>query len=404
MSRILQIVEYEPFSVEVLRNSGFSEQEARKFYKEISDFAQENQNQFLAYSRRGILKAQNYAGIIQTKSGYVLEILPKIAKNTNIAEAKEVLIRMLKSLTNSPFRTQQKADLKTRRMPLWEIFIQMFLDELDRLIKTSIKSDYIPQRANQSYLKGKLLIHKQINQNTVHKEHFYIEYDEYLPDRVENRILKTALLRLYRQTRNFSTQKQIRRMLFIFDNIQPVHNIAAAFSKVKKDRTISHYEKALLWAKLFLRSQSFTPYHGNSIAFALLFDMNQLFESYVAKIIKQLCRDKKVKLQHAAYYLFDNPRRFRLKPDIVINNGEIILDTKWKIITEEKDISQADLYQIFAYAAKYPLAEQILLVYPLMEKVSLPEYSTVINARNIKFTPIFFDLQTDKFYPFTPCV
>lgn len=54
-------------------------------------------------------------------------------------------------------------------------------------------------------------------------------------------------------------------------------------------------------------------------------------------------------------------------PDIKItdkNDKVIIADTKWKYITNEEDLSQADFYQMFAYHHKYSKAEA-WLIYPL---------------------------------------
>jgi hypothetical protein len=69
-------------------------------------------------------------------------------------------------------------------------------------------------------------------------------------------------------------------------------------------------------------------------------------------------------------YLFDVPtKQFALRPDIVINvNGRIIiLDTKWKLLDNipkyNYGISQADMYQMYAYAKKYN-TEEVLLLYP----------------------------------------
>ena len=59
-----------------------------------------------------------------------------------------------------------------------------------------------------------------------------------------------------------------------------------------------------------------------------------------------------------------------MKPDIVLQRGDrtLILDTKWKrLIPEAQDpkrgISQADVYQMMAYAAAYG-ASAVVLIYP----------------------------------------
>ena len=60
--------------------------------------------------------------------------------------------------------------------------------------------------------------------------------------------------------------------------------------------------------------------------------------------------------QDKTYHLFDEPRKFLMKPDIVIKNkmlGQVfVMDTKWKVLSDAKanyGISQADMYQMYAY-------------------------------------------------------
>jgi len=386
-NKIFQVIEYEPINKELI---------GEKFFHELEAFAQENENLFLGYSRKGVLKAQNYVGIIQTKSGYVLEILPKISDKKDFEKSKEILLNMLKTLKNSPFKHSQKASLKAKNLPLFEIFIEMFLNELDILVKRGIKNDYITKLENQNFLKGKLKIKEQISKNFIYKERFFVEHDEYLPNRVENRIIKTTLKKLYFLSKSSKNQQRIREFLFIFDEVKEIKNIKAAFSKIKLDRSMNYYQTILLWSELFLLNKSFTPYKGNSSAFALLFDMNVLFESYVGNFLKRKC--KNIKLQDKQHHLFEEPEKFLLKPDIVAYGGKIVLDTKWKIIKDEKDISQSDLYQMFAYASKYEKCKNICLIYPYIEKVNISKYITKLDNENRKVTvrPIFFDLVNNE--------
>ncbi|SFV50684.1 McrBC 5-methylcytosine restriction system component [hydrothermal vent metagenome] len=308
------------------------------------------------------LQAQNYVGVIQTKDGTTIEILPKI-QNLSTDRSKEVLIRMLKTLKKSPFKNFNTAHLKSSKMPLFEIFITMFLDELAQLLKKGLRSDYITKEENLKFLKGKLKIARHIQKNYIHKERFFVEYQEFLRDRVENRLIKTTLEFLYKKSKSSKNQQRIREFLFVFDPIQVSRNVQNDFAKIKLDRRMKSYEQTLLWCKTFLLENSFTPYRGNDLSFALLFDMNLLFESYVGSYLKKKGLD--VILQDRGKYLIEEPNRFALRPDIVINEDEqLIADTKWKIIKDEKDISQSDMYQLYAYGTKYQNCSKLYLIYP----------------------------------------
>ena len=167
MKKQITLKEYEFISI----GSG-EKQVDKKTFSQLENFVLSNEIPYLKLTtKKGygkILQAQNYVGLIQTKDGTTIEILPKI-KNLENEELKKLLIKMLKTLKNSPFKHFNTANLKTAKMPLLEIFIFMFLDEIDKLIKRGIKSDYISKEENLKFLKGKLKLNQQIKKNFIHK-------------------------------------------------------------------------------------------------------------------------------------------------------------------------------------------------------------------------------------------
>lgn len=369
----------------------------KKVFNEIKQFILKNSEhaQFLKPSYKNglgeVLQAQNYVGLIQTKDGTTIEILPKI-QNVEEEKAKEILIKMLKTLKKSPFKNFNMAHLKSTKMPLLEIFITMFLEELVALVRKGIKSDYITKEENLPFLKGKLKIGEQLKKNSIHKERFYVEYQEFLSDRAENRLIKTTLHYLYKKSHSNTNQQRIREFLFVFDEVSLCKDIKNDFLHVKPNRQMKAYEHILLWCKTFLLENAFSPYKGDDIAFALLFDMNLLFESYVGAYLKK--KGLHVSLQDRGKHLVEEPRKFALKPDIVItcktNHTKIIIaDTKWKIIKEEKDISQSDMYQLFAYGKKYA-NQKLYLIYPRDGRVQPKLHYCYENGLNLKV--LFFDV------------
>ncbi len=419
-TKTLCVCEWQAFGVgeikEILADK--SEIKATKIFKELQDFADERGNFddrtgnhiFLNHYGKNRLKARNYVGLIQTKSGFCLEILPKTFRTANdsegfkiqsctctpfaserkqekceICKAKNILLNMLKTLKNSPFKQSHISSLKTRHLPLLEIFALMFLNELERLIKRGIKSDYVSLEQNRRFLKGKLLFSENLRQNFAHKERFFTTSDEYTSDIAPNRLIKSTLLLL--ASLNFSpkTSQKIAQSRFVFDEISPSKNYDKDLAKSANLTRYQGYENLLLWCKVFLKRQNFLPYQGSQKAFALLFDMNELFESFVAWHLKKYIINKKceyeIKAQYKSKYLLEYGERdnkqpkFRIIPDIVGFKGEqtlFIADTKWKILNFSKDdyeISQSDLYQIFAYLAKYQCYKGYL-IYPKIQGVS----------------------------------
>lgn len=378
----------------------------KETFDSLEKFVLENEKtaQYLKITTKNgfgkVLQAQNYVGVIQTKDGTTIEILPKI-KNATTEKSKDILIKMLKTLKNSPFKNLSVANLKSSKIPLFEIFISMFLEELTVLVRNGIKSDYISKEENLKFLKGKLKISEQIKYNTIHKERFFVQYEEFISNRVENRLIKTTLKFLYNKSKLNKNQQRIREFLFVFDEIEISHNIKTDFSKIELNRQMKDYQQVLLWCKTFLFENSFSPYKGNDIAFALLFDMNLLFESFVYSYLKKSSNFQDIKSQDRTHHLaYENGiGRFRLKPDIVINGGKIIADTKWKILSEDKaynGVLQDDMYQLYAYGTKYDNCEKIYLIYPFDELIIKNSYNYFKN-KELKLDILFFDVYKKEF-------
>ncbi|WP_139452762.1 McrC family protein [Campylobacter armoricus] len=400
MNNTFSIIEHQAFSKEDLKE--IFKEKAEIFYEELENFAKNNEN-FLGFKNKNTLKAKNYVGIIQTKSG-VLEILPKCTdldsykeddssthdkeklkkyykldntpKNYDFYEenfkfnSKNLLINMLKTLKNSPFKKSQISSLQISKMPLFEIFIKMFLNEFDSVITKGLKRDYVSIEENRAFLKGKLLFNENIKQNLVHKERFFTQSDEFILDIAPNRLIKSTLNFLKSKTTMYKFK--ITKALQMLDEVEFSTNYTKDLD-YKISRHFDYYENILSWCKIFLQNQSFAPYKGQKEAFALLFPMEKIFEDYVAYMFKLANPSKNIKTQSSGKYLANknDENCFMLKPDLYIEN-EMILDTKWKIPDDNEDekkhgISQSDLYQMFAYACKFKIND-IKLVYPLCER------------------------------------
>ena len=369
----------------------------KKDFGDIENFILKNSDENAPFLRiaSGVggkfIQARNYVGVLQTKSGLTIEILPKIADKNDAERSKAVFIKMLRTLKNFPFKSSNLASLKTQNLPLLEIFISMFLCELEALVKKGIKSGYVALEENLNFLKGKLNINEQIKRNSIHKERFYVGYSEFLSDIKINRIIKTTLKFLYKKSNSSKNQQKIRELLFIFDEVWECEDYKNFFEKLIINRQVKHYEQTLLWCKIFLLGNSFTPHKGNDLAFALLFDMNALFESYVGNFIKK--KFSGTILQHSEKYLVENPKSFKLRPDIFLKD-KFIADTKWKIVKSRDDISQADLYQLYAYGKKYECG-RLYLIYPKIDGVEQEpmkfRYEDVIWLEIL-----YFDLEKDE--------
>jgi 5-methylcytosine-specific restriction enzyme subunit McrC len=329
-----------------------------------------------------VLQLQNYAGVLFTPDGTQIEVLPKIGRKLDGEDGNEKargsLLNMLATLGTFRHIQTHSANLTQSKVPLLEVFISQFLNSVNTLVKRGLRSDYVNRESNLSFLKGKLLVGKQIRKNSINKHKFYVEHDEFLLDRPINRLIHTALNKVSTYSTSAKNQKLSKELMFVFADVPLSTNVRKDLSAVKLDRGMNYYKVPYEWTKLVLDGFSPLTMKGNSYAFSLLFPLEAVFESYVASVLftllpEHMSLDTQVKTESLA--TFNKRKFFQLKPDLFITNKQstnIVLDTKWKLIDSTKDngtdkfgLSQSDLYQMFAYGHKYlDGSGELFLIYP----------------------------------------
>ena len=396
MVNVLSVREFDTITCsEDYRESQYYKYLDEKHFTELKTFIEEYSSEndsadILEFMKPGFKRGvgstitfNNYVGIIQLPSGFQIEILPKInldGEDDRLSRTKRVFLDMLCCLKEFDGKSFNTASLNADRMNLYEIFINMYLQEARNLVKHGIKSAYILNEDNLRFYKGKLKISEHIKANLAHKERFYMQYDEYQVNRAENRLVKTTLMKLQKLTKSTENDKEIRQLLLSFELVDVSTNIDKDFASVSLGRDTKDYEKLIAWSEVFLRNKSFTTFSGKKTGSALLFPMEQVFEAIVARWVKRIFSEEsdgayRVSAQDKGYYLFDVPKKFRLRPDIVVRKtglAPVIMDTKWKRLKPDPGInygiSQADMYQMYAYSKKYHTSD-IWLLYPLNEEV-----------------------------------
>lgn len=275
-----------------------------------------------------VIRVKNYVGLIQLESGYQVQIMPKIyfGHKKNLAdpglETKRIFWKMVQSLKDPKFSVFNKANVDISKLDIMEIFIAYYVKLVQEAVKQDLKRAYITTEDNLNAFKGKLLTAQNIRNNLVHKERFYMQFDEYSVNRPINRIIKATLLKLLRLTDNLDINKNIRQLLGVFDEVAPSNNYAKDFAAMVLDRSTKDYQVIMKWSEMFLNNKSVTNFAGDDKSLALLFPMHQLYEDYVALKFKQHFSKCGwvVHSQHRGLHVFDEPNRFSLRPDILMSS------------------------------------------------------------------------------------
>jgi len=170
------------------------------------------------------------------------------------------------------------------------------------------------------------------------------------------------------------------------------------------NRLMKHYDTVLKWCRVFLQGESFTNWKGNGRVNAILFPMNEVFESYVTSVLRQSGIFDEFKAQSRDKYLAEENGKgiFQLIPDITASAGDTfyIMDAKWKLINgsdrvNKYGVSQSDMYQLLSYAKIYGKDHpdiKMALIYPANENFNEPISFKYNDAAGILLTLWPFDI------------
>jgi 5-methylcytosine-specific restriction enzyme subunit McrC len=346
------------------------------------------------WNDRRFVKAKNYVGVIAVTSG-VIEILPKIdsPNEEGTTRAQNNLLYMLSITRKIVGEERDLAAIGKQKMPLLEQLITLFAERVLTELKRGIDHTYVTKEENLCCVKGKLLIGLHAVRNSVHRERAYCRYDDFISDTSINRILKAACRQLLSISKSMAAQKKLREIIFLFDEVADLDVAEHHFSKVHYNRNTERFQPFISFSLLVLKGMSPTWTIDKEMSFSLLFPMEEIFEEFIVRYIHRYADHFGLSREHIHAQAIgrrewllkrehDSCGTYRLKPDLIIDEqcGKpcLILDTKWKHLLSDAEnskngVSQADIYQLYAYAHRYECPENVLL-FPHVNGISRKSY------------------------------
>lgn len=326
------------------------------------------------YVNRNTIRAQNYVGVFQLGT-HTVEVLPKIG-----GDVRRNLVTMLAIALDLDISEGEVAGVAMQNHGILEILIRLFCDKLFAQVHKGLVRRYEGREENLPVLRGKLGVVEQVRLNAANPERLFCRFDEFQEDNPLNQVLKAAIRLLLSASRELKNQRQLAKLLLVFEGASDCSRTSLPWPRVVFDRMSDRYKPCFKLAELFLKKTPPDVSGGGVQGFSLFFDMNVLFEEYIGRMAARIFRTDgfRVSLQGPQHNLaFDEGARrsvFAMKPDVVglrDSRMEWILDTKWKqlSIEEAKDgVAQSDLYQMYAYANCYN-CDDVILLYPHHEKL-----------------------------------
>lgn len=330
---------------------------------------------------RKSLRARGIVGVVAAEN-CALEILPKIDvfgetdATARTGGIRKRLIHMLAIALDLRIEPGDVTDHDYQHQTLLEILIRLFSGKLVDALRQGMPRHYVMHVDDLSALRGRLNVTRQFTTFAASPQKLACRYSALSDDIALNRIMKAAVTRLAGIARSADNQRRLRELAFAYTEVSEVPFATLRWDVVVIDRTNARWRQLLNLAKLLLGERFQTTSGGAGSGFSLLFQMNTLFEEYVARMLARALAGtgRRIVAQGGRLYCLETgegTELFQTKPDILVKrNGvvEQVIDTKWKRIARRIDdpkqgVAQADIYQMMAYGRLYQCA-RLMLLYP----------------------------------------
>ena len=323
---------------------------------------------------RGV-QFNEYVGVLQV-GNVLIEILPKADKNNVVEKWRKILIDMLRIVGAFDIQAPSSSTLNIKSNFILDLYIELFITEVEYLLKHGLSKKYRKTEGNSTALKGALQFSQHISKNIVHQERFFIKYTTYDHGHLLNQLLYKTLKLLRIINQNSILQSRIGALLLQFPEMVDVNVSDAIFEKIVYNRKTERYKRVIEICRLLLLNYHPDISSGNNHVLALMFDMNLLWERFIYISLKQgLKTSAQILGQNTTYFWKpENGRKSSMRPDIVVkvNDNITVLDTKWKNL-KGANPSSDDLRQMYIYH-EYFDAKSVALIYPGTENSKFGRY------------------------------
>jgi 5-methylcytosine-specific restriction enzyme subunit McrC len=256
---------------------------------------------------------------------------------------------------------------------LAEAIIPLFARTAQQAIRPGLLHDYYRREDTLTTIRGRVRIADQFRARTGMPLPIEVVYDDFSPDILENRLLRTAvdiLGRLYLRHRDSHTA--LARLRQQLNGISSMVLDRRGVPEPHWTRLNERYRSAVALARLIISTAGLEARAGGEDASVFLIDMNAVFERFIRVALREALRLDTRTFPAAAgnrsVYL-DTEHGVALEPDLSWwTGGRCVFAGDCKYKRTEGSIPNADVYQMLAYLTALRLTDG-LLVYAAGEDV-----------------------------------
>lgn len=294
-----------------------------------------------------------------------------------------------------------------------DLFAAILAKGVARQLKQGLYREYVTKHEDLSIMRGKLDMPGTIQNRIQRKQKLACEFDELSEDNLYNRILKTTMHYLIRDSYvNADRKAALNKVLVFFDGVGQLEPSGIAWSVLHYQRSNKNYEMLLNICYFVLEGMLQTTENGEYKMAAFSDEhMARLYEKFILEYYRQ--EHKELTEAKAAQMKWDlrgenDESMIRFLPamqtDIYLRKGDriLIIDAKYygRTLQQQYDkytLHSGNVYQIFTYVKNQDRdnAGNVsgLLLYAKTEETVTPDCTFNIGGNQIGAKTL--DLNTD---------
>ncbi len=301
------------------------------------------------------IRAKQFCGVIKTDN-LIIEINPKIGL--------ENLFYLINYCYDIPIQFDEHVPLLLSE-EIFNYYVYLFVNAVKEIVSRGIYKKYLDITDSIIYIKGRLLIEKNIRQQVATQLKNICRFDEFSEDIPENQILKYVLKKLIKIIEDKNINKLLRYCHIYLKDIRDLKIITNDdFTNIIFTRLNKNYKYPLKLAKLFMDNFFIKDVTGYTGVSSFLVDMNKLFEIFTFKALEERFEDSEYEVKYQKRYSLDDENIINIYPDIIVFKNDkpiCVIDTKYKLL-KKGEYNTSDIYQMITYCKRLNLSEGLIVL------------------------------------------
>ncbi len=350
------------------------------------------------------VKANGYIGFAIVDGAEVM-VLPKVAKNvSDYGEAIKLTLAMIGytcglNIRNIVDREKITIQKMLRSPTLYEVLVFFYAKALLDQLYLGRNRDYRYVYSEEKYLKGKLVLTRQILKPPYKWLTFNIYHARYSIDNLLNRIFFYTANVALKKTFFPLNKRLLKEIISLLDEAYCRTIDYKDLERVVFTRTNERFRTPYSLARIILRGLNI--YRAEKEAYGFFIDTSWVFEYLVYKALMYSLKGYAILYQEKLAYgsrnkfVKEGNSVISMIPDMIIKEGDeirLVIDVKYKELKNKKPSSN-DIYQAYSYLRAIQACQdspsKLVLVYPKYGKYN--EFLTKKPMANKSYRIKFFD-------------